>query len=173
MRVLSLAVLLCMSAVPAWADGALAVGCRPDGTVVWGYQIGEDSVDAAKPKALQQCQLQGSDCTLLRLALNGNGAWFALAVEPRVPGRCSPVGEYYSASKDTAAQMAIADCQKHGGQQCVIELLKQNKPTVTYHTVPGGPDSDISTSITNGVRQRVQQEQQNRSNCGNPRGCGQ
>jgi len=66
---------------PSWADGAFAVGCTPDGTIVWGFEFGFNSVEEAEPPALKRCQASGSDCTLLRLALYGNGAWIALALD--------------------------------------------------------------------------------------------
>jgi len=86
----------------ARAEGALAVGCTSDGTIVWGWQFGESSVETAESKALQSCQAKGSDCTLFRAALHGDGAWIALATDPTAPApQCLPAGEYYSASKET------------------------------------------------------------------------
>ena len=137
---LALAASLGLSA-PARADGALAVGYTADGSVVWGFQYGEDSVEAAEPKALKICLAQrgGSDCTLLRLALYGEGPWVAIALDSNVtkPQRL-PFGEYYSVSKEKAATMAIAACEKDGGRHCKIALLAQNKKVITYTIVPGG-----------------------------------
>jgi Domain of unknown function (DUF4189) len=127
-------------ATSAWADGALAVGYTADGSVVWGYEFGYKTVEAAQPKALQRCQARGSDCTLLREGLVGDGAWIAIALDqtPPAPQRL-PFGEYYSASKKKAESMAIAACQQNGGHACKIVLSVQNKGTVTYRIVPGGP----------------------------------
>ncbi len=126
-------------AAPAWAEGAIALGCKPDGTLVWGYQLGVSSTDQAKTEALRRCQSMGSDCTKFRSVLDGDGAWIALALGDHVRDRqCLPFGTYYSASRDTAEQMALANCQKAGGQQCTIEFNVQNTPTTTYRVVPGG-----------------------------------
>jgi len=123
---------------PAWADGAIAVGCTSNGTIVWGYEFGYNSVEEAEPPALKRCQAMGSECTLLRLGLAGNGAWVALALDQTVPRpACSPWGHYYSASKETAAKNAVAACVKNGGHHCEITFLEQNKPTMTYRYVPG------------------------------------
>ncbi len=134
-----LLVIACLAlSTPAWADGALAVGCTSDGTIVMGYQFGERSVEAAAPKALERCQARGSDCTLLRAALHGDGAWIAVATDPTVPApRCLPWGTYYSASKEAAAKMALAACEKNGEHNCKISFLKPNKGTITYRFVPG------------------------------------
>ena len=125
-------------AAHAWAEGALAVGCTSDGTIVWGWQFGEASIEVAKSKALQRCQAKGSDCTLFRTALHGDGAWIALATDPTVPApQCLPAGEYYSASKDTAERMAVAACQKNGGRHCKIAFIQPNKGKTTYTIIPG------------------------------------
>lgn len=124
-------------ATPVWADGALALGCTSEGKIVWGYQFGESSVEAAAPKALKRCQAEGSDCTLVRAVLHGDGAWVALALTSTAP-HCSPWGGYsYSVSKETAAKMAIAACEKNGGHDCKIWFLEQNKGTTTYYIAPG------------------------------------
>src|SRR4029077_1109967 len=92
----------------------------------------------AQSKALQRCQAKGSDCSLLRTGLHGNGAWIALATDPTVPApHCLPVGQYYSASKETAERMAVAACQKNGGRNCQISFIRQNKGQTTYPIVPG------------------------------------
>ena len=123
---------------PAWADGAFAVGCTSDGTIVWGYEFGRASEEEARGPALKRCQARGSECTLLRTTLSGNDAWIALALDPTVPApQCLPWGHYYSASRETAAKMAIAACEKNGGRRCKIAFLEQNKPTITYRYVPG------------------------------------
>jgi hypothetical protein len=125
-------------ATQAWAEGALAVGCTSDGTIVWGAQFGERSLEVAQSKALQRCQAKGSDCSLLRTGLRGDGAWIALATDPTVPApHCLPVGQYYSASKETAERMAVAACQKNGGRNCQISFIRQNKGETTYTIVPG------------------------------------
>jgi hypothetical protein len=125
-------------ATQAWAEGALAVGCRSDGTIVWGWQFGERSLEVAQSKALQNCQVERSDCSLLRTGLHGDGAWIALATDPTVPApHCGPVGQYYSASKETAERMAVAACQKNGGHNCKILFIRQNKEETTYTIVPG------------------------------------
>lgn len=63
-----------------------------------------------------------------------------------------------------------------------VKVWTQNEYVATHGYPPSvGPpsgqsapaESDISKSIINGVRQRVEQEQQNRSLCGNPGGCGE
>src|SRR5215471_838460 len=137
------AILLQCGATPAWADGALAMGYAADGSVVWGYEFGYKTVEAAQPKALQRCQAMGSDCTLVREGLVGNGAWVAIAVDH--PGQTlpaphrQPFGEYYSASKKQAESMAIDTCQKNGGRACKIVLSVQNKGPMIYRTVPGRP----------------------------------
>ena len=132
-------VMACLAlSTPAWADGALALGCTSDGTIVWGYEFGESSVGAAAPIALKRCQAKGSDCTLWRAALHGDGAWVALALDPTVPApRCLPWGGYYSESKETAAKMAMTACQRNGGHNCKISFLEQNKGKTTYYIVPG------------------------------------
>jgi hypothetical protein len=129
---------------PAWADGAIAIGCKPDGTLVWGYQLGVSSTDEAKTEALRRCQSMGSDCTKYRSILNGDGAWIALALGDHVRDRqCLPFGAYYADSREKAAQMALTNCQKAGGQQCTIEFNVQNAPTTTYRSVPGGGGGGI------------------------------
>jgi len=142
------AILLQCGATPAWADGALAMGYAADGSVVWGYEFGYKTVEAAQPKALQRCQARGSDCTLLREGLVGDGAWVAIALDqtPPAPQRL-PFGEYYSASKKKAESMAIAACQQNGGHACKIVLSVQNKGTVTYRTVPGAPSPNPDSMI--------------------------
>jgi hypothetical protein len=137
MTAVAIAAILGLSA-QARAEGALAVGCTSDGTIVWGLQFGESSVETAESKALQRCQAQGSDCTLFRAALHGDGAWIALSTDPTVPApQCLPVGEYYSASKETAEKMAVAACQKNGGRNCEITFIQQNKGQTIYTIIPG------------------------------------
>ncbi len=137
---------------PAWADGALAVGYTADGSVVWGFEFGYNSVEDAKPRALQRCQARGSDCTLLRQELYGEGAWVAIALDSTVsaPQRL-PFGEYYSSSKDRAAKMAIAACEKDHGRHCKIVLLHQNAKVITYRRIPGGGGNRNSTVLAPGA----------------------
>jgi hypothetical protein len=116
MSFVAIAVYLAL-ATQAWAEGALAVGCTSNGTIVWGAQFGERSLEVAQSRALQRCQAKGSDCSLLRTGL--------------------PVGQYYSASKETAERMAVAACQKNGGRNCQISFIRQNKGETTYTIVPG------------------------------------
>jgi hypothetical protein len=94
-------------ATQAWAEGALAVGCTSDGTIVWGA---------------------------LRTGLRGDGAWIALATDPTVPApHCLPVGQYYSASKETAERMAVAACQKNGGRNChLFDKTEKRRPTPSF-----------------------------------------
>jgi hypothetical protein len=133
---------------PAWADGALAMGYTADGSVVWGCEFGHKSVEEAKPKALQYCQSRGSDCTLVRQELYGDGAWVAIALDQTVPApQRLPFGEHYSSSKDKAAEMAIAACGKDGGRHCKVVFLKQNTKVITYRVVPGGGGNGNSTVV--------------------------
>ena len=121
-------------ATQAWAEGALAVGCTSDGTIVWGWQFGERSLEVAQSRALQNCQVERSDCNLLRTGLHGDGAWIALATDPTVPApHCLPVGQYYSASKETAERMAVAACQKNGGRNChLFDKTEKRRPTPSF-----------------------------------------
>ena len=154
MRFFSMAFAACVVGFssPAWADGALAMGYTADGTVVWGYEFGHKSVEEAKPKALQYCQSRGSDCTVLRQELYGDGAWVAIATDGTVPApQRVPFGEYYSSSKDKAAKMAIAACEENGGRHCKILFLKQNTKVITYRTVPGGGGNGNSTFAAPGT----------------------
>jgi len=139
-------------ATPAWADGALAMGYAADGSVVWGYEFGHKSVEEAKPKALQYCQSRGSDCTLVRDELYGDGAWVAIALDQtgQAPQRV-PFGEHYSSSKDKAAKMAIAACEKNGGRHCKVVFLKQNTKPITYRSVPGGGNGSMVWDSARGV----------------------
>jgi len=124
---------------PAWADGALAVGCSPTEGLVWGWEFGRPTTEEAAQIALQRCQSHGSDCTAYRAALNGDGAWIALADDVRnfPPPKCAPFGAGYSKSKQQAESVALQNCQKTGGRSCVIAMSQQNQGVTTYHIVPG------------------------------------
>ena len=120
----------------AKAEGALAVGCGANGLLVWGWWFGEPSPEVARRKALNACQKQGSECTLLReTLLGGDGAWVALAFEPDPTPPptigCTPFGWSYARSRDAAASMALAKCQQNGGNNCTVSFLRQNTPTYT------------------------------------------
>jgi hypothetical protein len=162
MRVIVVALAALMTfTTPTWAEGAFALGCTPAGEMVWGMRYGEKSAQEAAPKALAICQKHGSDCTLLRLELKGNGAWLALALDSSVPRpQCAPFGEFYSASKETATAKAIEACHQDGGTQCKIALLKQNVPVMTYTVIPGGgggggyvPPSGLCTGYSSWTHQ--------------------
>jgi hypothetical protein len=137
MKTITTAALLVVGlSTPAWAEGALAVGCSRGG-LVWGWEVGQPTTEKAAQIALQRCQAQGSDCTTYRAALNGSGAWIALADDIAALPRCGAFGTAYSDSKEKAAQMAMAACERKGGTQCAVGLLKQNSPVQTYYIVPG------------------------------------
>ena len=128
---LSLATLLLLG-IPlrVWAEGALVVGCRTDGRVVWGYQLGEGSIDVAKRIAQQRCDTTArSRCSSAKVELAGDGAWIALAVRPA--GDCEPFGLGYSANKVKAESVAISNCEKKGARDCSVVFVKRNQPHYT------------------------------------------
>jgi hypothetical protein len=138
-RSLALTLMVWVAAsVGAKAEGALAVGCGANNLLVFGWWVGESSPELARRKALDACQRQGSECTLLRETLMGDGAWVALAFEPDPDppptNGCTPFGWSYAQSRDRATSMALADCQQKGGNNCAISLIRQN--TTTYTAAP-------------------------------------
>jgi hypothetical protein len=139
-------VLLCFTIpLPAWAEGAFAVGCLPNGGLVWGWQFGESNIEVAKEKTLQHCAEQGSECELWRKPLAGDGPWFAFAYDEYTPSaHCMPFGWAYSWSQERAESEATAECQKDGGQYCAVRFLKQNagRATDALPAMSGGLPSD-------------------------------
>jgi Domain of unknown function (DUF4189) len=114
-RPLVAAAVIALTAVPAWADGAIALGaCSRPGTG-YGFAYGQPSAAVAQSLALGKCSEHTTECKIL---VQFAQRCFALALDF---SRCGPVGAAEAddlASAKTAASQACT--QTEGGKDCRI-----------------------------------------------------
>jgi hypothetical protein len=126
--VVGLAAIMALASVaPAGAVAALALGVPNDVAkdgVSMGLFTGEQTVDAARVKALDQCHKQGSDktkglCTVVRVFRNQCAA-FAIDPKPGTPG----FGWSIADDPDKAKTQALESCKDMAGpglaDACVV-----------------------------------------------------
>jgi hypothetical protein len=164
----SIAIAVCLaSSTPAFAEGALVVGCSSNGVLAWGYQLGELSIEVAEERALESCfRAGGSSCVAARVALRGNGGWIAVAAHPKLD--CSPFGWGYRETKAQAEADAISNCRKEGGRDCAVFLVKRN---VRIYTVAPKSQAPGETRFRDLEGERIQRERDLCMNANGAYGC--